>query len=127
MLREERRGQALVEFALVVPILVLVMIGLFDVGRAVHGFNTVSNAARAAARVAIVNQTEADIRARAIDMAPGLGLTDADVTLVPCDFAGCLYGVTVTWDYEPVTPLIGNLFHPQISSTAEMVVEFAGP
>jgi Flp pilus assembly protein TadG len=127
MRREERRGQAMVEFALVVPILVLVMIGLFDVGRAVHGFNTVSNAARAAARVAIVNQTEADIRARAIDMAPGLGLTDADVTLDPCDFAGCLYGVTVTWDYEPVTPLIGNLFHPQISSTAEMVVEFTGP
>lgn len=115
------------EFALIIPIFILVVVGLFDVGRAVYGYNTVANAARAAARVAIVNQNAADIEDRAREMAVGLSMADVTVTQDACDFAGCLYGVTVTWDYEPATPLIGDLFDPQISSTTEMVVEFTGP
>lgn len=114
------------EFALIIPIFLLVVVGLFDVGRAVYGYNTVANAARAAARVAIVNQNAADIEARAREMAVGLGGAAITVTQSPCDFAGCLYGVTVTWDYQPATPLIGDLFDPQISSTTEMVVEYTG-
>lgn len=124
---EDQRGQALVEFALIIPIFILVIVGVFDVGRAVYGYNTVANAARAAARVAIVNQSAADIEARAREMAVGLSMADVTVTQDACDFAGCPYGVTVTWDYEPATPLIGDLFNPQISSTTEMVVEFTGP
>lgn len=50
------RGQSLVEFALVFPIIVFVLLGIFDMGRAVFAFNTVSNAARQGARVAAVNQ-----------------------------------------------------------------------
>jgi Flp pilus assembly protein TadG len=55
-LRQEKRGQALVEFALIVPVFILLLVGLFDLGRGVFAFNTISNAAREAARVAIVDQ-----------------------------------------------------------------------
>jgi Flp pilus assembly protein TadG len=54
--RPRSRGQALAEFALVFPIFMLVMVGIFDVGRAVYAYNTVSNAARVGGRVASVNQ-----------------------------------------------------------------------
>ena len=37
-------GQALIEFALVVPILILLIIGLFDLGWAVYANNMVPNA-----------------------------------------------------------------------------------
>jgi Flp pilus assembly protein TadG len=50
------RGQALVEFAFVLPILILLMVGIFDFGRAVYAFNTVNNAAREGVRLAIVDQ-----------------------------------------------------------------------
>ena len=47
-----RRGQALVEFALVIPIFLLVLFGLLDMGRAVYANHTLNQAAREAARLA---------------------------------------------------------------------------
>ena len=55
-LAERDRGQALVEFALALPILILLLVGIFDLGRAVYAFNTINNAAREGARLAIVDQ-----------------------------------------------------------------------
>jgi hypothetical protein len=52
------RGQALVEFAFVFPIIALVVFGFIDVGRAVITANTLTNAARQGARVAAVNQVD---------------------------------------------------------------------
>ncbi len=50
------RGQGLVEFALVFPVIVLLLVAVFDIGRAVYAYNSVTNAARQGARVAAVNQ-----------------------------------------------------------------------
>ena len=49
-------GQGLVEFALVIPIILVVIVGALDLGRAVYAYNTIANAARQGARVAAVNQ-----------------------------------------------------------------------
>lgn len=54
--RRDGRGQGLVEFALVFPLIVLIIFGIFDLGRAVYAYNTLANAARQGARVAAVNQ-----------------------------------------------------------------------
>ena len=51
-------GQALVEFALVFPIIVLLVFGFIDVGRAVFFNTTLTSSARNAARVASVNQLD---------------------------------------------------------------------
>ena len=52
--RAERRGQSMVEFALVLPIFLLMLFGLVDMGRLVYANTTMSQAAREAARVASV-------------------------------------------------------------------------
>lgn len=54
--RDRQRGQGLVEFALVFPIIVLLLIATFDMGRAVYAYTSIANAARQGARVAAVNQ-----------------------------------------------------------------------
>ena len=51
-------GQALVEFAFIFPLIALIAFGFIDVGRAVFTSNTLTNAARQAARVASVNQVD---------------------------------------------------------------------
>ena len=56
--RERSIGQALVEFAFVFPVITLLTFGFIDVGRAVFTYNTLTNAARQAARVAAVNQVD---------------------------------------------------------------------
>ena len=48
------RGQALVEFALVIPIFLLLIFGLLDMGRFVYMHSTLSQAAREGARLGAV-------------------------------------------------------------------------
>lgn len=60
-----QRSQALIEFALVSPVLLLLLFGVVDLGRAIFYYDTVNHAAREGARVAIraSNQlpTDADV------------------------------------------------------------------
>lgn len=49
------RGQGLAEFALVLPIFMVLLIGMVDLGRAIWANNSVANAAREAARFASVH------------------------------------------------------------------------
>lgn len=51
----QERGQTIVEFALAVPVLLLVIIGIFDAGRMVWYSNTLAYAAREGTRYAIVH------------------------------------------------------------------------
>jgi len=52
---EAQRGQSLVEFALLMPIMLLIITGLFDVARAVWEENTLAYSAREGTRFAIVH------------------------------------------------------------------------
>ncbi|MGH2445250.1 MAG: TadE family protein, partial [Candidatus Limnocylindria bacterium] len=79
---ERGRGQSMVEFALILPIFILVLVGLFDVGRAVYAYNTVNNAAREAGRLAIVDQYEDHVKDEAVAAASGIGVVRDDVTVV---------------------------------------------
>ena len=53
--RSRTRGQALVEFALVIPLFLAMLFAIVDLGRVIWAANTVGNAAREAARYAIVH------------------------------------------------------------------------
>ena len=50
-------GVALVEFALVAPVLILVLVGILDIGRAVNAYVTISNGAREGAHYAALHPT----------------------------------------------------------------------
>lgn len=53
--RDRSRGQALVEFALILPIFVLLLVGMFDLGHVVWANDALATAAREAARFAVVH------------------------------------------------------------------------
>lgn len=108
------KGQSMAEFALLAPVLILIMLGIFDAGRAVFAYNTVSNAARQGVRLAIVNQDESAIRTRAEEAMISLDLAATDVSIdIPCRATqvriGCLATVQVAYDWQAITPLIGGL------------------
>lgn len=59
------RGQALLEMALVLPIVLLISVGIFEFGRAYQTTQVMTNAAREGARVAILaGATQQDVRDR---------------------------------------------------------------
>ena len=49
-LHEHKKGQSMVEFALILPLVVLLIAGLFDLGRAFFALITITNATREGAR-----------------------------------------------------------------------------
>jgi Flp pilus assembly protein TadG len=121
---DRRRGQALVEFALILPVFLLVLMGIFDLGRAVFYSSTLSNAAREAAREGIVDQTCSHLTDRAEQRS--LGMDNVGITIRWLDGAGAqkrtcqptIAGaadigdrvvVTLDYDYRAATPIIGNL------------------
>lgn len=59
------RGQALLETAFVLPIILLVSIGIFEFGRAYQTVQVITNAAREGARVSVLpNATKEDVQSR---------------------------------------------------------------
>jgi len=53
-------GQSLVEFAIVLPVLLALVIGIFEFGRAWNVYQVITNAAREGARTAVVPTTESE-------------------------------------------------------------------
>ncbi len=111
--RSNTKGQALVEFALVVPVLLLVTMGIFDLGFAIYAQNMVSNAAVEGARTGIlISKQDSDIIARVHASAPSL--SNLQVTINPLgprtiSNFNTPITVTVTYTYTPITPIIGQI------------------
>src|SRR5450759_5412925 len=55
MMKRHGTGQALVEFALVIPLFLIVVFGVLDLGRGVWAMDTAAHAASEATRFAIVH------------------------------------------------------------------------
>jgi Flp pilus assembly protein TadG len=132
--RARVRGQSLVEFALVFPIVIVILLAIFDLGRLVFAYNDIGNAARQGARTAIVDQGGNNARDRVIEMATSLGLqaSDVDVSYIKSDGTACptpktlacQVVVTVNFDWSAITPVIGNIVGPiTVTTTAQMPIE----
>jgi Flp pilus assembly protein TadG len=103
-----QRGAELVEFALVLPVLLVMLAGMLDVGLLVQHYSIVTNAAREGARVAIMpGWLEADVQDRVNQYAVNAGLPDgavlAEVNNVSVDVGARsvpAVQVSVSYDYN---------------------------
>ena len=66
------RGQALVEFALLVPVLLLLIFGAIEFGRVFHATHVITSAAREGARAAAVHKNNEEITIKVKDAASSL-------------------------------------------------------
>ena len=126
--RQRGRGQALVEFALALPVFLMLLMAVFDLGRAIYMYNGVAEAARELARVTSVypgtpgalgsTPQTAAVLATQKALIPALG--DPTFTCVDIDgssitetcVAGMQVKVVIVAPYTPVTPglsLVGTL------------------
>jgi len=114
--RKDEKGQSLVEFALVVPMLLLLVFGIAEFGRAWMTKNILTGAAREAVRVLAVPDPPGGVAAattRANQVLTSGGITTATLTIVNATAA---FGdVTVTVNYN--FPVVIAGFIPGLSST----------
>lgn len=118
------KGQAVVELALVLPVVCLMFLALIQVGLVVHSQLLVVHAAREGARAAAV-----DIRPGAAEAAVWGGTSlGADRTKVDVLTEGDRVVVKVRYQFEADLPLIGGLVkNRELSASATMQIEHDRP
>ena len=134
-LRERgEKGQALAEFALLIPIFLILLFAIVDFGMGFHSWITVTNSAREGARLGVVQATEADIEDR-VRQTANLPNEDTKMFVTVTNAQGQpgeSVVVKVDYDYDLITPLAGlvqmvsgNILGPTLtfSSTAEVRLE----
>lgn len=93
------RGQSLVEFALVLPVFLLLLFGVIDGGRAIFAYNQMSQVTRAVARVASTT---------CFDTTPACDQTSGPIaSSIASQAAG--YQSPVTWTVQCVDPMTGTV------------------
>lgn len=128
------RGQSIVEFALITPLLLTLLFGLIEGGRIIYTYNAVNHAAQEAARVGVLADTGGvgDVKARAIDAGDPLTINAGDVS-VEVNNGSTTFGdrdigdrlaVTVGHDFTPIVALVfGSTASIHLSGTSELMVE----
>jgi Flp pilus assembly protein TadG len=137
----DERGAAIVEAAIVVPLVLLIVTGIFDLGRAYQTYQVLSNAAREGARAAVVpagdatkarQVVESYMKSGSVPAPKGQQPVDiqvdrqATITLANGDTVGASQ-VTIRYPYEfmvlgPVAKLVasnstaGDAFTMEVSS-----------
>lgn len=112
MLGVDSRGQAIVEMAIVIFLLVLLVMGIFEFGRAMYIKNTLTHAARTGARAAVVT--------------PSIANTDSPVPPV----ADCNYGANPAGNnkvYEAVCKSLFNMNSIEKSNIGMSISGVTGP
>ncbi len=95
-----KTGQALVEFALVLILFLVIVWAIFDIGRAVYYYTAVQNAAREGARYGSINQNTVEIQNAARSKAIGLNISTS------VSYTTDTVAVTVTYNFRPATPVL---------------------
>lgn len=111
-LRNENKGQSMVETALVLPIIVLILMGIIDFGFLFNNYLIIDNASREGARTAVIGSTDSVITTTVSNMTSSLVSAKLKTTINPSGASrtkGSQVTVTVEYDYSLITPVIGAI------------------
>lgn len=118
-------GAAAVEFALILPVLMILILGLVEFSLVFNAQISMTNAAREGARYMAIHNNATDATQEAIDAAPSMnpGLSADEVAVSP---SACARGVTVTVTIEHDQGLVTGFFGDVIPLTGKGVMLCGG-
>jgi Flp pilus assembly protein TadG len=113
-LKKNQRGQSIVEFALIMPLIILILFGIFEFGRIFYSYIVITNSAREGARIGATGKPDNEIIARILETAP---LPEAETKLSVTKLepsqdqrkSGLPLTVEVTYDVDLITPLFSDI------------------
>jgi Flp pilus assembly protein TadG len=125
----DQRGASAVEFAFIVPLLIVLVLGIVEFGHAFQVQGTLSAAAREGVRAMALRNDPADARAVVRDAAASLNpdVTDLQITIAPESCEQTPAGnetVTVTIEYPK--PLLTGFFGASLDLTGTGVMRCNG-
>lgn len=126
--RNRERGAAAVEFALVVPLLILLVVGIAEFGRAYNAQTTLSGAAREGVRVMALKNDRAAARTAVRDAATPLVVTNSQIIVTPdsCAANGSAPDSTATVRITYPLTFVGGMFGASVTLTGKAVMRCNG-
>jgi Flp pilus assembly protein TadG len=111
--KDGKKGQSLVEVALLMPLLVLIIAGIIDLGRAYMTMVALNDAAAEGATYASIHPSQtAQIIARTAESSSALVTLDPDLVTIdyaPPPMSGRPITVTVGCEYQLMTPFVNAI------------------
>ena len=126
---KENRGQAVVETAIVLPVILLLLFAILEFGQVLNEYLVLTAAAREGARTAAVSDDTA-ARAAVNEAVTNIRKTGLQITI---EYPGGLrqqgkpVAVTVTKPVEVSTPMIKELIEPELLITGKSVMRVEMP
>jgi Flp pilus assembly protein TadG len=105
--KREMRGQSMLEFVLILPILLFMITVFIDLGRGIFYYSSLTNAVREATRYAVVHKIvddDADTIVVLKHAAAGVNPDNISVDIVAPTSADEQVTITATYFFDPVTP-----------------------
>ena len=125
---KNERGATAVEFAMIMPLLIVLVLGIAEFGRAFQVSGTLSAAAREGVRVMALQNDPAAARAAVRNATTSLdpGVTDAQIAITPasCPQTGGSTTVRLTINYP--MPFITDFFGASVDLTGTGVMRCNG-
>ncbi|WP_341360810.1 TadE/TadG family type IV pilus assembly protein [Georgenia sp. M64] len=117
----EERGASAVEFALILPILLLLVVGIAEFGRAYNVQTVLADAARVGVRTMAIHSDVTQAKSAAVDVATSVSLTSNEVTVTPSTCEGTTDPATVT-----VTHDVDLIFFGEVEITGKATMRCNG-
>jgi uncharacterized protein (UPF0333 family) len=118
---KKKKGQALVEFAIVLPILLLFFCGIIDFGRILHAGASLNMAAQESVRLAGLGRSDNEVIQFAKDKSYPGAVVSFSTPASPRRTAGSYVTLYIYYDVKYITPLmnkfLGSTYRVQAKST----------
>lgn len=126
MIKDER-GQSLTEFAVVLPIFLLLVCGIFDFGRLMYAYMNMNNAAQETVRLGGLGKKDTEMVAFAANYVHLGDQSKLIVTISPNDTtrkSGDYVSVTLKYPFTYMAPIISKLLPaPTVTAASTIRVE----
>lgn len=124
----EKKGQSMVELALILPLILFLLLGVVEFGRMFHSYLVVTQGSREGARLAVVGESDQAVAERVGHVTSTLDVTKIRVTVTPAGrdrIRGVPVDVTVRYQLDLMIPNFFQMFPDPfiISSTTTMRME----
>ncbi|SHH97041.1 TadE/TadG family type IV pilus assembly protein [Clostridium grantii] len=123
----KHKGQALVETALLLPIMLMLIFGIIEFGLILNTNIVVSNASREGARYASLGYTDSEVKTLVNNETSTLTIKETKINYENKGTDDENVEVIVTCSYKLITPIVGNLISESgtfdIKSSTKMRVE----
>ncbi|RPF53961.1 TadE family protein [Aquisalibacillus elongatus] len=124
MFRNEK-AQSIVEFSLVIPLLMIMLVGVFDVGRMMYSYSGLHFTAQETVRLGGFGYTDEEITEFAKDHFETGDVEDLTISISPNEAereSGEYVTVSLSYPIQPFTPFAKQVFGDDITITADSTI-----